>query len=443
MIVRLQKEIADLKAELAMATGEQRTEALTEAEILQLEKLIASFLEDQDPESRLEVGTDMRKIHHCFHHFKKLLNDKKTPENTVSSENTQQACQEPLKDVEYTKLQGLLKQRDNEINILVNMLKKEKKKNQDVLQYSSIEKSEARPPQNSPFIAGSPAGQRTSFSSALSQTQDLSTYRHRSSLLHKKTGIREEMSLGRQEAFEIFKRDHADSVTIEDNKQILKQRFSEAKALGESINEARSKIGQLKETISQRHLQQVAIGISENMVPPNTPDPQEEKLRAQLEEEKSKYKTAFMRLKALKVEIEHLQLLMDKTKVKVQKEFEAWWAEEATSLQVNSPATSLQDAVKPFPQQDQTQLLSKKSSQDLEVENEAGRLVVCDKNARRILPSPCPSQHSQEPSGSRVQVQDRPMSSIPLTGDSQTDSDILAFIKARQSILQKKCLGSN
>lgn len=42
----------------------------------------------------------------------------------------------------------------------------------------------------------------------------------------------------------------------------------------------------------------------------------------------------FMRLKALKVEIEHLQLLMDKAKVKLQKEFEAWWAEEATSLQV-------------------------------------------------------------------------------------------------------------
>lgn len=41
-----------------------------------------------------------------------------------------------------------------------------------------------------------------------------------------------------------------------------------------------------------------------------------------------------MHLKALKVEIEHLQLLMDKAKVKLQKEFEAWWAEEATSLQV-------------------------------------------------------------------------------------------------------------
>lgn len=38
-----------------------------------------------------------------------------------------------------------------------------------------------------------------------------------------------------------------------------------------------------------------------------------------------------------------------------------------------------------------------------------------------------------------LSISERPASSIPLTGDSQTDSDILAFIKARQSILQKKC----
>lgn len=47
-----------------------------------------------------------------------------------------------------------------------------------------------------------------------------------------------------------------------------------------------------------------------------------------------RYKTMFTRLKALKVEIEHLQLLMDRAKVKLQKEFEAWWAAEASSLQV-------------------------------------------------------------------------------------------------------------
>ncbi|XP_016810885.1 kinesin-like protein KIF6 isoform X4 [Pan troglodytes] len=438
VIKRLQKEIQELKDELAMVTGEQRTEALTEAELLQLEKLITSFLEDQDPESRLEVGADMRKVHHCFHHLKKLLNDKKILENnTVSSESKDQDCQEPLKEEEYRKLRDILKQRDNEINILVNMLKKEKKKAQEALHLAGMDRREFRHSQSPPFRLGNPEeGQRMRLSSAPSQAQDFSILGKRSSLLHKKIGMREEMSLGRQEAFEIFKRDHADSVTIDDNKQILKQRFSEAKALGESINEARSKIGHLKEEITQRHIQQVALGISENMAVPLMPDQQEEKLRSQLEEEKRRYKTMFTRLKALKVEIEHLQLLMDKAKVKLQKEFEVWWAEEATNLQVNSPAVNSLDHTKPFlqtsdSQHERSQLLSNKS----------------DVNARKILPSPCPSPHSQKQSSTSTPLEDsipkRPVSSIPLTGDSQTDSDIIAFIKARQSILQKQCLGSN
>nr|XP_054348872.1 kinesin-like protein KIF6 isoform X1 [Pongo pygmaeus] len=435
VIKRLQKEIQELKDELAMVTGEQRTEALTEAELFQLEKLITSFLEDQDPESRLEVGADMRKVHHCFHHLKKLLNDKKILENnTVSSESKDQDCQEPLKEEEYRKLRDILKQRDNEINILVNMLKKEKKKAQEALHLAGMDRREFRHSQSPPFPLGNPEeGQRMRLSSAPSQAQDFSILGKRSSMLHEKTGMREEMSLGRQEAFEIFKRDHADSVTIDDNKQILKQRFSEAKALGESINEARSKIGHLKEEITQQHIQQVALGISENMAVPLMPDQQEEKLRSQLEEEKRRYKTMFTRLKALKVEIEHLQLLMDKAKVKLQKEFEVWWAEEATNLQVNSPAVNSLDHTKLFlqtsdSQHERSQLLSNKS----------------DVNARKILPSPCPSPHSQKQSSTSTPLEDsipkRPVSSIPLTGDSQTDSDILAFIKARQSILQKQYL---
>ncbi|KAL6031533.1 hypothetical protein STEG23_017468, partial [Scotinomys teguina] len=243
--------------------------------------------------------------------------------------------------------------------------------------------------------------------------------------------MREEMCLGRQEAFEIFKRDHADSVIIDDNKQILKQRFSEAKALGESINETRNKIGQLKDAITQRHLQQVALGhlfslrddkqcvqgmwgkhdgvpgTAKHVTTGFFVTAEVQTCRVQL-----RYKTTFMRLKALKVEIEHLQLLMDKAKVKLQKEFDVWWAEEATSLQVNSPATNPQEGVQPVPQQDQPQRLSKKSSEGWEVEDGADSLDVC--------------------------ISERSMSSIPLTGDSQTDSDILAFIKARQSILQKK-----
>ncbi|XP_063095006.1 kinesin-like protein KIF6 isoform X2 [Cavia porcellus] len=435
MIIRLQKEVQDLKEELAIATGEQRTEALTEEELLQLEILITSFLEDQDPESRLEVGADMRKIHHCFHHLKKLLNDKKVLEKDAGrSEAERQDSQEPRREGEYRKLQDTLKQRDSEINILVNMLKREKKKTHDAGHLPSMDRSEPRPCQASPAPSRSPqGGQRTSPSWAPAQAQDSGVSGYRSSLLHRKTGTREEMSLGRQEAFEIFKRDHADSVTIDDNKQILKQRFSEAKSLGESINEARRKIGHLKDTITQRHVQQVARGLSENSTASRGPDPQEEQLRLQLEEEKRRYKTMFTRLKALKVEIEHLQLLMDKAKVKLQREFEAWWAAEASSLQVRSPAADPLGPGKLFPpttepQPDWTQLLANRS----------------DLSCRNIPPTPCPSPVSQEQRSTPLEgsTPERPVS-VPFTGDSQTDSDILAFIRARQSILQRKGLGSN
>ncbi|KAB0364741.1 hypothetical protein FD754_008897, partial [Muntiacus muntjak] len=195
--------------------------------------------------------------------------------------------------------------------------------------------------------------------------------------------------------------------------------------------------------------------ISENIPVPSMPDQLEEKLRSQLEEEKRRYKTMFARLKALKVEIEHLQLLMDKAKVKLQKEFEAWWAAEATSLQVNSPAVTASNHMKPFPpmseaQHERSQPLSNKSSEGWEVPGKGPEgsapgenlLLICsDVYARKILPSPGPLLRSQEQSSPATPMEDsipeRPVSSVPLTGDSQTDSDILAFIKARQNILQR------
>lgn len=50
------------------------------------------------------------------------------------------------------------------------------------------------------------------------------------------------MSVGRQEAFEIFKRDYEQNVTIEEQKVDLKQRYAEAKGLGKEVNESRQRI---------------------------------------------------------------------------------------------------------------------------------------------------------------------------------------------------------
>ena len=54
------------------------------------------------------------------------------------------------------------------------------------------------------------------------------------------------MSIGRQEAFEIFQRDYEHNDSIEDNKQELKERYAEAKSRGEIVNKSRAKISELR-----------------------------------------------------------------------------------------------------------------------------------------------------------------------------------------------------
>lgn len=54
-----------------------------------------------------------------------------------------------------------------------------------------------------------------------------------------------DMSTGRQEAFEIFKRDYPQNPMIEENKDALKQKYVEAKKLGEIVNKSRAKISKL------------------------------------------------------------------------------------------------------------------------------------------------------------------------------------------------------
>ncbi|XP_006018648.1 kinesin-like protein KIF6 isoform X2 [Alligator sinensis] len=432
MIVQLKKEIQELKDELAMVTGEQRTEELTQEELLQLDELIKKFLEDTDRESTLDVGPDMRKIKYCFNHVKQLMSHAKIPDKNllapdITGDKTVSVGKEELK-----KLREILQQRDNEINILVHMLKKEKKKAQDSLFQLSIGSSDHTTLESSPSVSLE-GGERTSTCDNVKEAKHFSPSVHRASFLLRRTDGSGEMSLGRQEAFEIFKRDYADNVTIEDNKQLLKQRFAEAKSLGEKVNEVRNKINHLKEEITQRHMQRAALGVASPSEELNKSDPVEEKLRAQLEDEKKSYKTMFNRLKGLKIEIEHLQLLMEKAKVKLQKDFEIWWSEEARSLQEqlgkphlsNSPS-----ALTTSPQcfESQHQLYNNRFSESKRA----------NPNEYRTGEN---SMSNLSDSASQIKMPRSSKSSIPLTGDSQADADIMAFFKARQNLLQKKGLG--
>ncbi|XP_034164034.2 kinesin-like protein KIF6 isoform X1 [Pangasianodon hypophthalmus] len=411
LIIRLKKEIQGLKEELAMVTGEQRSDDLTQEEIQRIENQLKVFLDDPDPEVTLELGPDMRKIQHCFSFLKARLREEPStqkgsddisplPSSSITDRPDSQANRELLK------LKDMLTQRDNEISILVSMLKKEKRKVQEA------------------------NAQLAKFSGSQSSLQSSSSSMHAEKTLkreasqdsihaeHVKCKQNEaELSMGRQEAFEIFRSEHEDNITIEDNKVILKQRFAEAKELGEQVNQARSRVNELKKQLETRRMQMAAQGVIGNQ--PNTEsDPVEERLRNQIEDEKKHYKSTFERLKGLKTEIEHLQHLLQKSKIKLQKDFQDWWNQEAARLQQsqcseNTRAGRSQDN-SPCPP-------SSSSRHDHHINNQD----------RARQPTP-PTRELRALSSAGLAS-----TSIPLTGDQQTDADILAFIKARHNLLSR------
>ncbi|NXE58465.1 KIF6 protein, partial [Calcarius ornatus] len=421
MIIQLKKEIQDLKDELALVTGKQRKSELSQEELLQLDELIETFLKDNDPDSSLDVGADMRKIKYSFVRMKQIINHPMTSGKKLLSEDI---SEEKNSNEELEKLKGLLQQRDNEINILVTMLKKEKKKARDTLSQLNATSAGSTILEQSPSMSLEESQSPSRCS--LKEAKVFSSSIPRLPFLSRATGGK--MSLGCQEAFEIFKQDHADSITIEDNKQLLKQRFDEAKCLGEKLNEVRNKINHLKGKIIQRQIQRAALAVLNPSEEP-TFDPVEENLRMEIEEEKKSYKTVYSRFKGLKVEIEHLQFLMEKVKMKVQKDFEVWWSEEAKKFQQEKPEmVASPNTVNPvYPE-----LL--RSSQHLSP-------ISFSDTSRESPNEDPPVKNNSVTSGSPTLKTRTPPSSsasIPLTGDSQADADILAFIKARQNILQKK-----
>ncbi|XP_045544895.1 kinesin-like protein KIF6 [Salmo salar] len=296
-----------------------------------------------------------------------------------------------LQPADLTKLREMLTQRDNEINILVSILKKEKRRSKDAAaQLANISNGCPLDPQ-SPLrlYTASLAGDTEAVENDHGVPPTL--YGERASKL----------SMGKQEAFEIFRRDHEDRLTIEDNKALLKQRFAEAKAYGEEVNEARNGVNKLKKQLQLHRMQRAAHGVTVSPAEVEEVDPVEENIRRQMDKEKKSYKSTFGHLKTLKMEIEHLQLLLEQSKVKLQRDFQDWWSQEAARLQVPESEGMARG---------QSSIRTNQSSE---------------------------SSSPSHPMTRALSSTELSKSFIPLTGDQQTDADILGFIRARHNLLNR------
>eukprot|EP00057_Strongylocentrotus_purpuratus_P020784 XP_011675258.1 PREDICTED: kinesin-like protein KIF6 [Strongylocentrotus purpuratus] len=92
------------------------------------------------------------------------------------------------------------------------------------------------------------------------------------------------MTVGRQEAFEIFRRDYEHNVAIEDNKHQLKERYGAAKTYGQQVNDCRQNINKVKRQFEHRRMQLAMAGD----VVAEEEDEVEANLRMHLEDEKTR-----------------------------------------------------------------------------------------------------------------------------------------------------------
>lgn len=509
LIAQLKAEVQRLKDELAMSTGQEYTGELTEDELDRLRRMVKSYIEDSDPESSLSVGADMRKINYCFQLLKNHVLEKSKKNPSPPPQRT--PAIDGVLDSSYlgnhtevNKLKELIRQRDNEINILVGMLKKEKKLTAELEKQGggrlldgmgaapdgirrSASQSQSDDSENelSKMRAASRTRVRDRPSSDTTENRqhpqapgdDPTNHRPPSAYRRKL----DEMSVGRKEAFETFRRDYPHNDTIEENKQTLKQRYAEAKRLGEQVNSSRQKINSIKTQIEQKRVRRSMQGFVNGTEGIDDVDPVEQSLRQAIEEEKAKYKDSFTRLRSLKTEIEHLQHLLEKAKVKMQKDFEIWWAEQAAFNQtpdevraawktppispVRPPSASrrrdldLGGTSNPRDESSRSARPAKFVSK-LRAEAQLAAMGAVSSSVSRspVHPSSSDSGLSswsqsaatataaeelsgghagRSKSGSTSDVSSS-SGSVMLTGDTRADADILAFIKARQNLLQQR-----
>ena len=224
VIVQLRKQNAELKAELALVTGTDTSDtALTVSELDTCHEMVTVYLNNPSPEAAIILG-DGRKIRACFLFVKDLV--KKLQLHIAGMQVVTKVTDGACSSEELGRLKELVKQRDNEISILLAKIKQtdgQTRKGGVVLQ------PEASLPRGQP-----------------------------------ETSLQNEPLLESaidKELFETFRETYPENFQISENKRLLKQLYTKAKTLGEAVNMHRETINAIKERIQHRRMELVPLQV--------------------------------------------------------------------------------------------------------------------------------------------------------------------------------------
>jgi len=140
----------------------------------------------------------------------------------------------------------------------------------------------------------------------------------------------------RERACDAFRAAHPSAGATADNKALLRARYDAAKATADRVNAARDAISGLKAALEKARMDRALSSLSGGGEAGAGGD--DAPLRAQMEAQKGAYRDGFEALRALKAEIEGIQRALEATRLRVQAEFEDWFAAAGGAPPAPAPA---------------------------------------------------------------------------------------------------------
>ena len=312
---------------------------LTPGERERLAAAVRAYVASSAPTEPLDVGASMLHIHAAFEVFRAMCRDSGAAASGGGAGRVQGsgggvgglaegsvrqsgygggAESAPNKGVyalqdEAKRLRLQVQQRDNEITILVAMLKKRGGALAAPGAVAAVPPPTAAAPAAQPpaAIAAAPGAgaalaavpaERADVAAAQASLLDVSVLKDRTA------------------AFELFRKSYKRSAAIEDNKAELKSKYLRAKELGGRANALKAEIGDLKATLQRERLRASAATLVDTEADLATSAATAEEsaaardARARLEAAKGEYHATFDELRGHKSEIEHLQKLLEQSR---------------------------------------------------------------------------------------------------------------------------------
>eukprot|EP00979_Chaetoceros_neogracilis_P017568 scaffold10241_cov256-Chaetoceros_neogracile.AAC.24 len=399
VIQRLKDELKRVREEVRFLQGENgEGDDLTDEERLDLEQRIKSYALGED-NGELNIGAiTLNKIQTTHSIFKELF--KRQDKGHKKSFNNDTFVEEEGEDnvknmqTQILSLQTTVLQRDEEIKLLVGMVK-----NREGGNISAFE-TQQRKSAIIPSVPPAHTSQVTVIDDKISGVLRC---------------LEKQILRDPPQAFQWFRDRYPGEGSIEENKTVLQNRIREAKETGDIVKECRDEIINQKHQI-EKIRRDIAIdqisGIERNIDDSNI---SVEKGITIIEKKKKMFKEALEKLRQLKVAIEHIKQLMENKRRKMQIDFDVWYAAMYDLLD-NKPYLFLTH--------------NNAISGTLEGECAAKQVATVE-----------PGKQTMATITGETDVIPQPSFKLPqgvlLTGNIEADEDIIAFYRAKEVLLAR------